>query len=579
MKRKILSVFMAVALFTSLFIGCSNLFKATDSDASPYENFIVVDVFDSLANFQGIQSGWFAKIVKEKFNMELNIIAPNVEGGGDTLFDIRAAASNVGDLIICSAENGKLQTLVDERLVIDMSEMLADKEIMRYETAINKLNGKLTQKGIYAIPSEISSMPATTPSEGEELTYGPYLRWDVYASIGYPRISTLEDLLPVLKDMQDAMPLSDTGSKTYAFSFFKDWDGNLMNAAKQPACFYGYDEFGFVLAKADGSDYQSIIDSESLYIRNLKLYFKANKMGLVDPDSPTQSFEGIFQKYQDGAILYSPWPWLGQSAYNTIEKKEASKGFMLASIDDMQIFSYGCVTDGNQKTIIAVGSQAEDPKRLADFIDWLYSPEGIQISGAQLSGGTAGPIGLTWEMGEDGPFLTEFGMQALFTSDAIVPEEWGGGTWEDGTSTLNYKQVSQADLDPNGYPYYYSLWPSVLAMEDSPLDIDWQTHMKASTTLDYLRKNNKIIVAPGSGYATPEMSSEIATLRSQCRTVIVDSSWKMIFARNEETFNALLDKMQTKVKSLGYDQVFAEDLKNAMKQDASRKEAAALSAK
>ena len=32
------------------------------------------------------------RIVKDKFNMELNIIAPNVAGGGDTLFQTRSAA-------------------------------------------------------------------------------------------------------------------------------------------------------------------------------------------------------------------------------------------------------------------------------------------------------------------------------------------------------------------------------------------------------------------------------------------------------------------------------------------------------
>ena len=48
---------------------------------SKYKDFITVDVFDSMANYQGIQSGWFAKIVKDKFNMELNIIAPNVACG------------------------------------------------------------------------------------------------------------------------------------------------------------------------------------------------------------------------------------------------------------------------------------------------------------------------------------------------------------------------------------------------------------------------------------------------------------------------------------------------------------------
>ena len=38
---------------------------------------MTVEVFDSLASNQGLQkSGWFAKIVKDKFNIKLNIIAP-----------------------------------------------------------------------------------------------------------------------------------------------------------------------------------------------------------------------------------------------------------------------------------------------------------------------------------------------------------------------------------------------------------------------------------------------------------------------------------------------------------------------
>lgn len=69
------------------------------------------------------------------------------------------------------------------------------------------------------------------------------------------------------------------GEKTYAFSFFKDWDSNLMNAVKQPCCFYGYDEYGFVLVKADSSDYQSIIDPDSLYVRVLNGTLTQTKWG------------------------------------------------------------------------------------------------------------------------------------------------------------------------------------------------------------------------------------------------------------------------------------------------------------
>lgn len=570
-KYKLLSLLVCFSFIFSTF-GCGK----NEEKECPYDEFIVVDVFDTLANYQGIQSGWFAKIVKDKFNMELNIIAPNVAGGGDTLFDTRAAAGNLGDLIIFGADDGSLEDLANAGLLLDMSNMLKGKDIMKYERAIRALNDSIDEKAIYAIPSEVSSNPSTVPIEALELNYGSYLRWDIYAELGYPEISTLEDLLPVLKEMQQLVPVSDSGKPTYAFSFFKDWDSNLMMAAKQPACLYGYDEYGFLLLKADGSDYQSIIDSDSLYIRNLKFYFEANQLGLVDPDSDTQNYTTLFEKYEDGQILYSPWPWLGQSAYNNAEHCAEGKGFMLAPIEDMQIYSYGCQPEGNAKTVISIGSNAEDPERLADFIDWLYSEEGIQISSAENSS-TAGPEGLTWEMTEDGPALTEFGVDVLFSGvDLSVPEEYGGGKWSDGISMLNYKAVTLTDYDENGYPYAYSLWDSVQELFDNPLKQNWKEYMGASTTIEYLTEHNQIIISPGCNFAASRESSEISTIRSQCRSVIVDYSWKMIFADDETTFNTLLKEMQDTVLSLGYEQVLAYDIENAEKYNEARNVSAEL---
>ncbi len=581
MKRKGISLLMIFIISLHFLSGCSSLFTNSKENECPYNDFIVVDVFDTLANFQGIQSGWFAKIVKEKFNMELNIIAPNEAGGHDTLFNVRSASGNVGDLIICGTENGDLQDLVDKGLVLDMSDMIKDKDILRFQSAINSLNEPLIQDGIFAIPSEISTSSPVESSEGLELTYGPYLRWDVYASIGYPKIGTLEDLLPVLSEMQEAMPTSDDGSKTYSFSFFKNWDGNLMNAVKQPACFYGYDELGFVLAKADGSDYQNIVDSDSFYMRIIRLYNNANLLGLVDPDSPIQSYGDLQNKYANGTILYSPWPWACQPPYNTTDNTMNGKGYMLAPIDDMKILSYGCINQGNAKSVIAIGSQAEDPQRMMDFIDWLYSTEGILIGCAQDSDGTAGPEGLAWEIGENGPYLTEFGKSALYSNGVVVPDEWGGGIWEDGVSQLNYKPVAISDVAPEGYTYTYTLWDSVLKSDYTPLDIDWRTHLHtdAISTHDFLSENNMIMIAPGSGYVSPDESSDIKTIRNLCRTVIVDYSWKMIYAKDTDTFDNLYNEMLVKLQAYQYEDVYRWDLICAKEQDAARKEVTASSLK
>lgn len=583
MKRKMISLVLCAAMAMSALAGCSSgdsgsstssgrtATSGSDTGSSKYEDFITVDVFDGQANYQGTQSGWFAQLVKEKFNMELNIIAPNVAGGGDTLFQTRSAAGDLGDLILTNADGGRLQNLVTAGLVMDMTDLLADAEnVHRYDTAIESTNSLVEEDGIYAIPSEVSSNAPTEAGESLEPTFGPYVRWDAYKAIGYPEIKDLDGLLDVMKQMQEAVPTSDSGKPTYAMSFFKDWDGNMMNNAKQPTCYYGYDELGFVLAKADGSDYQDITDSDSIYMDVLEFFYKANQMGLVDPESTTQNYDTMYSKYQDGQILFSFWPWLGQAAYNTTEHKAEGKGFMLADIDNMQIFSYGCIPNGNAKNCIMIGSKAEDPQRLADFIDWLYSPEGIMASASQ-TGSTAGPEGLTWEMQDGQPVLTEFGQEALNGNDPTVPDEWGGGSWSDGVSQLNYTAVNKKDINPdNGFTYDYTLWDSVLSQNNSALDLDWQEHMGAQTTMEYLENNNKIIVAPGSGFAAPEEDSQITTLRGQCRTTIVDTSWQMIFASNDEEFQSLQKQMQDTLEGLDYQTVLDYDMDLAHQQNDAR---------
>lgn len=577
MKKRFLSAALCTAMALSTLAGCGqdNSSASTGSKDGNYDEFITVDVYDEFANYQGIQSGWFAKIVKDKFNMELNIIAPNVAGGGQTLYQTRSAAGDLGDLVLVNTSNGKLNDLVSAGLIMDTTELMEGKDIVKnYEAAITATNANLPEEGMFAFPNAVSSDAATEASEGLEPTFGPYIRWDYYKELGYPEMKNLDDLLDVLEQMQKLAREKEGSNDIYAVSLFKDWDDNMMNNAKQLVCMYGYDEVGFVISKADGTEDQSIIESDSLYIKALEFLNKANQRGLVDPDSTTQNYDTWSAKYTNGKVLYCPWPWVGQNLYNTAENTAAGKGFMFAPVQDMKIFSYGSCPEGDSSRVIAIGSNAEDPQRLADFIDWLYSPEGSELNGQ--ANGAAGIEGLTWEINEEGkPQLTEFGKKALPMNSVEVPEEYGGGNWKDSVSALNFKTINLEDIDPNtGEAYDYMTWETTIANNQTPLSLDWQEHMGAATTMEYLQKNNMILVAPGSGYATPEANSSITTVRGQCKSTIVDNSWKMIFAKNDTEFNSLLKDMQKTAKGLGYEDVLAVDMQNAKDQTAARKTAA-----
>ncbi|WP_270792277.1 ABC transporter substrate-binding protein [Enterococcus casseliflavus] len=574
MSKYVTTGLLGMTLLGSL-AGCGGAAESeTDaaSSESGYDETITIDVYNGLANYMGMQEGWFAKIVRDKFNMELNIIAPNVAGNGDTLYQTRTAAGDLGDLII--VDNGQqYNELVEAGLLTDASEYYETMEnVQRFDAAVQNLNKDAD--GLYGFPTSVSTLKATDPSEGLDPTFGAYVRWDLYGEQGYPEIGTLEDLLPVIQKMQEDNPTTDSGKKVYGFSLFSDWDGNMMNAGKQLVTYYGYDESGFVLAKADGSDYQSILDSDSEYIRALKFYFEANQMGLVDPESTTQNYDTLFAKFQEGQVLFSWWPWLGQAAFNTTTNLTEGKGFMLAPIQDQKIFSYGAEVYGG-KQFIGIGSNAEDPERIAAFIDWLYSSEGVLANSSQTSGSSA-PEGLTWEMKDGEPVLTEFGKQALLDGDGDVPEEYGGGSYKDGVSALNVNTVLPIDVNPDtGFPYAYTMWESYQNETTDPVKEDWSKNMGgAESTIGYLEENDQLLVAPGASYVAPEDSSEISTLRNQAKATIIEYSWRMVFAKDEAEFDQLLKEMQETADGLGYQTVLEFDMNNAKDQNEKRIEVA-----
>jgi len=71
MKKK-LGLLAVAALSVLVIAGCGKSKDDTTKTSAKgnYDKEITIDVYDDLANYQGIQKGWFAKIVKDKFNMK-----------------------------------------------------------------------------------------------------------------------------------------------------------------------------------------------------------------------------------------------------------------------------------------------------------------------------------------------------------------------------------------------------------------------------------------------------------------------------------------------------------------------------
>lgn len=567
MKKKWPTFIILVCLVLIFVTACSKSNQTSNNPASIGENGevdwsqepeVTLNVFSVLANYAGPQPGWFAKLVKDKFNINLNIIQGGVEGRVAT----QMASGDLGDLIV--GMGGKDYTdAIKGGLLLDWTkdDLLETygKNIMNFAPEALEANRQQYGDGtaIYGIGHSIGS--GDGPSEGAEMTFGPYLRWDLYQQLGSPTIKTLDDYLPLLKQMQELQPKSDSGKKTYGFSLWSDWDGEFSTLAKVTAQFHGYSESdGFnpgalILVKADEPDYQPILDDESYYMKGLKFYFDANQMGLLDPDSLTQTFGDVSNKFKDGQVLFAQFPWL-TPAYNTPENTAAGKGFALVPFEEQNIYSSGFNPYGGN-WLWSIGAKTKHPERVMALLDWMFSPDGIME-------GFWGPKGLAWDLDDNGkPVLTEYGLQAMYNGDTPVPEEYGGGIWSDGAGNfgkLNNTTLALSQINPNtGEPYDYKLWTSELTRDPDPVKKSWQDTMGVLTDKELFVKNNQVAVSKSffNGQAPVEEPSDIKLKRSQVGKVIKEYSWKMMFAKDEAEFDSLKQEMLEKAKGLGYDEV------------------------
>lgn len=550
--KKIISLALAMATVVPLAMtGCQTgsskvtyggAAKGTDySKAKP----ISLEVFSRTSNYTGTQGGWFGKILSDKFKVTLKIISG--QGTGANLYTTRSASGNLGDIVIL--DQNQFSDAVKAGLLADITSLIKTDGTYisnNYPKAIaqmKKVYGK--NKTLYGIPDGLATEKATVSSDGPDLWFSNFMLYSAYEKAGAPKINTQEDLLSVVQKMKKARPVGDNGKPTYGWSLFKDWDGSLMTSAKQYACIEtGYDEWGFNLVSPTGDKIESLFDKKGQYYRNLKFYHNASKLGLVDPDSYAQTQSDWSEKLKNGQTLTCWWN-LCEGQYNTPEHTSANwknastgvtgpDGYVMVPIKDEKIRTDGFAPAGTTGRM-GIGSKNPDKKRTMALINWLYSPEGMEVS-------FNGPKGVLWTTDKNGknPKLTTLGRSAMTDPTTKMPASAGGGAYQDGQDKLaDFHCVNYNSKDPNtGEAYIYSAWKSYQSAPTA-LTKAWSKKIAggASNVHEYLQKHNQLGVVIGSTVQPPVLSTTQMTQQNNVQSIVRKYSWQMAMTKSDSDFN------------------------------------------
>jgi putative aldouronate transport system substrate-binding protein len=525
-----------------------------DAPEVNHDETLTIEVYDVAANYQGMQTGWYAKEIKDRFNIELNIVAPQVSGDAASLYQTRCASGDLGDIIIL--DNADMQDCVDVGLIADISEELPNYEnIMKYEEQINLFNDAMNEaigkEGIYAIPAQMNSNGPTEYKEDTVYTM-PRMEWDHYVEVGAPEMKNLDDLLDTLKKIQDAYPTNEAGDKTYALSLWPDWDGTSIENVNQITKWYGQEVNGSVLIGNDNS-ITPLTDKDGAYYKMLKFLYQANQMGLVDPDSATQDWNAACDKMRQGRVHLFWYNWQ-RGFWNSPEKGEARQNYCAIPVGDMNVFQASDTYYGDGRVwAIGSGVSDEDRARILEFMDWLCSPEGLTMQ-------HIGQEDFIYTVNDDGTYtLTDVGL-TRFSADPEVPEELGGGSWNDGNNQVNQWMVAGVEMNPvTGETFSSDYWASYIKQNDTATTKEWAEKFGAANEVEYLKENGMLEPVPSVNLALAIDTTDIALIRSQCGDQVKTTSWKAIFAADDAEFDQLWDDMCTTLNGLGWEQLVEFD--------------------
>ena len=541
-KKTIIGILIAILLT----MGCEVSKDVNNNeDAEKPETVLTVFVQQSVSNNFGMWNGWGAEKLFEDTGIRLNFY-PNGSGRGKMLQQYMAAGT-LPDLI--GFETSQVQLLLDSGLLLPLNQyeeqLPSVFHTKEYEKALEyfleNYGGK--ENKLYLLPVGVGEKAE------EEYDFMPMLQWQPYEQVGRPNIETLNDYLDVVESMLQYRSTTALGDRVYGFSLFSEWDEYTAKEAGSLSYLYGIDT-GMVssLMELDmKSEKLSAVTSEnSFYKKALHFYFEANQRGLLDPDSRTQTYNNFKQKYDKGRILFSNYSWLTEN-YNAaqVEKGYGINSYVAVVADDMKIYKKPDNFLGNG--YFGINSNSQNKEKVCQLLNWLYDPENISYL-------YNGPVGVTWEILNGEPVITEKGWDIIRNGNKeYMPNQ--GGTFNGGLEPFHSLGLTEATVGENGYSISYRYWPSTLLKEDLKLQKQVNEWRGGQNLTSYLKANDRIIIGSNAVNLMPEASASIRANCTKVGEVVRKLSWDMIYASDETQFEQLWQEMVKKSNELGMNEI------------------------
>lgn len=574
--KRILAMLLAAVMTASL-AGCE---KGGETAAGTAENdnggqeaagqdeVVTLKMFiRNQSKYTGLQEDPVAKYIEEKLGIRIELTVDSSLGNTtaqtstfNELLATKLASNDLDDIMDFGSPSGNPEILNNLNRAVEAGMIIPLDDLVAEYTENLSTDPRLTIRNDYRREHMYNDGKFYSVGGwgGMGLDQLPgaanWVRWDLYKEMGYPDVETDEDYLEMLKEMQDSYPETLGGEKVYAIGgAFADPQGmgdGFVN--RDYPLSKGYEplegNYAVYLNHATKQVEAPLQDPDSFFWNGVKLYYKANQMGILDPGAVTMSSAEYTEKINKGAYLsaVNGWQVMNKEAIlDGLGMKDA--GYMpMRPLEDVVSLSvyWESVVGGNE---FAITSKCKYPEKAIQFLDWCMSEEGSRMI-------TQGAEGMAYTMDGDVPSVTQQYLDDNAGGTVDMAETYG--KWK----YAGINAFQHIDVDSNGYYIQPEQIPNV--DNYSAVKKDALSFYGTESFTDYFtqyknRAGEKLPNVIWSTYTSGIGSKpdDIKQKYAQINEYMYKQIFKMIYAKDDAEYEALQNEAMEKVGELGVDDV------------------------
>lgn len=482
-------------------------------------------------------------------------VTMDIQNHDDQKWSVMLASGDLPDLILMDGRN--MKELIEGDHILPLDDLIKEhapnimKNVPQNTLDYIKQNYSNGTGKLYTVLTTAGPWPERYKYQDVSLS----VRWDMYKELGYPQYNSYDDLLNVLKQMQDKYPTNAQGQKAYALSVWSDWGiwpYNVWFAYSRgsinvgPA---GAMEFDYAAGKLRNA----IMEDDSGIWDGFTFFNKAHRLGILDPESLTQKYSNVVEKHNAYRVYanFASWPY-GDANKQMVAEGTPNKGLMpLPPLKGENRFQYNSIFNSYGTYTWVIPKKSKDPVRALQFIDHFYDYNNARyiLSGIE---------GEDWTKDSGKPALTADHVQK-YISDPNFQEQQGYWKYH---KMVGFSWGTKHPEDGIVLDLHHS--KDIWAQQLTDLDKDFNAHYGVEypgQVVEQMVGRGEVRIGdypsiPAMVTFDAAVTEEIGRIDAAIGEAINRAVPKIVLAKSEDEFNKEKAKLRDELTKLGIDKSF-----------------------